>query len=186
MPTIRRRWKQPYPRSITAGLNSTNFPDSSSSSAHRERGGKESWLLCHDLWNRKAVTIPREERRRKVSERHRTWRLEDHLCKACGGRILRCVTGGGMTGGGNPIYKCGDCGIATSAMGPEALCWCGFSHRRNSANPYTCLPFSVLREYPQLKKAFRSCGCDPERGEVGIVLTRDFAALCDGGEVDGE
>lgn len=103
-----------------------------------------------------------------------TWVLEDHLCKACGGRILRCVTGGGITGGGNPIFKCADCGRSNSAMGPEVLCWCGFSHRGNRDNAYTCQPFSVLKERPELLSAFRACGCDPDRGEVGIMLERDL------------
>lgn len=39
----------------------------------------------------------------------RTWALTDHLCRDCGGRVLRCVTGNGITPGGNPIYKCADC-----------------------------------------------------------------------------
>ena len=60
-----------------------------------------------------------------------TWALEDHLCRSCGGRILRSVSGAGMTPGGNPVIKCADCGKAAAASGPEALCWCGFSHRRN-------------------------------------------------------
>jgi DNA-directed RNA polymerase subunit RPC12/RpoP len=104
----------------------------------------------------------------------RTWALENHLCKACGGRILRCVKGNGITGGGNPVFKCADCGKAVAAMGPEALCWCGFSHRGNRDNAYTCQPFSILDERPELLSAFRACGCDPERGEVGIMLERDL------------
>lgn len=104
----------------------------------------------------------------------RTWALENHLCKACGGRILRCVNGNGITCGGNPVFKCADCGKAVAAMGPEALCWCGFSHRGNRDNAYTCQPFSILDERPELLSAFRACGCDPERGEVGIMLERDL------------
>lgn len=104
-----------------------------------------------------------------------TWALEDHLCKKCGGRILRCVSGGGVTGGGNPIFRCADCDAGMSAMGPEALCWCGFTHRRQEENPYRCVPYSILKEYPKLIRAFRACGCDPERGgDVGIMLTRDL------------
>lgn len=59
-------------------------------------------------------------------------------------------------------------------MGPEVLCWCGFSHRGNRDNAYTCQPFSVLKDRPELLSAFRACGCDPERGEVGIMLERDL------------
>lgn len=111
----------------------------------------------------------------------RTWAIEDHLCKGCGGRILRCVAGNGVTGGGNPVYKCADCGNAQSAMGPDALCWCGFHHRMNhNATAYVCVPFSALKDRPAaaqaLTNAFRSCGCDPGRGEVGIMLERDYRA----------
>lgn len=105
----------------------------------------------------------------------RTWELEDHLCKACGGRILRCVTGAGITPGGNPVFKCADCGRATSGMNPGMLCWCGFSHRGNhNSTAYVCQPFSVLKDRPELEQAFRACGCDPSRGEVGIMLERDL------------
>jgi hypothetical protein len=103
-----------------------------------------------------------------------TWSLEDHLCRGCGGRILRCVKGQGMTPGGNPLFKCADCGNATASMGPSALCWCGFSHRQNHGDHgYICLPFSILAERPWLEDGFRACGCDPKRGEVGIMLVRD-------------
>lgn len=100
-----------------------------------------------------------------------TWALEDHLCRACGGRLLRRVGGPSvMTPGGNPIYRCANCGTQKSSMGPDDLCWCGFTHRMNNARPYRCLPFSVLKDTPALEEAFRACGCDPKRGDVGIVL----------------
>jgi len=115
-------------------------------------------------------------------ERIRTWALEDHLCRACGGRILRCITGGGITGGGNPIFKCADCGKSTAAMTAGALCWCGFSHRNNHpSTAYVCVPFSILDqpekddvEKRRLRNAFLSCGCDPARGEVGIMLAESL------------
>ena len=105
-----------------------------------------------------------------------TWALTDHLCKGCGGRILRCVTGNGITGGGNPIYKCADCGVAAAAMGPEVLCWCGFSHRMQHISAYRCVPFSVLKDRPELEDSFKACGCDPKRGEVGIMLEENYLA----------
>ena len=110
-----------------------------------------------------------------MSERH--WVLEDHICKKCGGRILRCVKGGGPTGGGNPIFKCADCGASGSGMGPEHLCWCGFSHRLQNATAYRCLPFSILKDKPELLNAFRSCGTEPGRTEVGLVLEDDLRNL---------
>jgi hypothetical protein len=107
--------------------------------------------------------------------RKMTWVLEDHLCRACGGRILRCVSGAGPTGGGNPVFKCADCGASAASMGPDSLCWCGFSHRQqHDITAYRCMPFSVLKDRPELERAFRACGCDPGRGEVGIVLERDL------------
>lgn len=60
-------------------------------------------------------------------------------------------------------------------MGPDVLCWCGFSHRGNhNSMAYVCQPFSVLEELPELEQAFRACGCDPGMGEVGIMLERDL------------
>jgi len=74
-----------------------------------------------------------------------TWRLTDHLCKACGGRILQCATNCGITGGGNPVFRCADCGASASGMGPDVLCWCGFSHRgQHHMTAYLCKPFSIL------------------------------------------
>lgn len=111
--------------------------------------------------------------------RSMTWALEDHLCKACGGRILRSVSGAGPTGGGNPIFKCADCGVSTSDMGPSCLCWCGMRHRNQTDYAYMCLPYEILKEYPELLRAFRACGCDPERGEVGIVTAEDYRKYLD-------
>lgn len=37
-----------------------------------------------------------------MTTREQHWVLADHLCSACGGRILKCVKGMGMTPGGNP------------------------------------------------------------------------------------
>ena len=84
----------------------------------------------------------------------------------------------GPTGGGNPIWKCADCGKAAAAMGPEVLCWCGYSHKHNhNATAYVCQPFTVLATKPELLAAFQACGCDPKRGgEVGIMLERDLHA----------
>lgn len=102
-----------------------------------------------------------------------TWIIEDHICRHCGGRILRCVSGSGFTGGGNPIYKCADCGISASSMSPEPLCWCGFSFRNQNLKEYICMPFSVLKEKPYLLNAFLSCGCEPNsKSEIGVT-TKD-------------
>lgn len=102
-----------------------------------------------------------------------TWALEDHLCRSCGGRILRSVSGVGVTPGGDPIFRCASCGKQACGMSPHAICWCGFSHKNNNSEPYRCLPFSVLDEHPELLRCFRACGCDPKNGEVGIVTNQD-------------
>ena len=106
--------------------------------------------------------------------RDRKWVLADHLCRGCGGRILQCVAGGGITGGGNPVWKCADCGKEAADMGPGCLCWCGLTHRNQSTPAYMCLPFSIIEDRPELREAFLACGCDPARGEVGIILERDL------------
>ena len=105
------------------------------------------------------------------------WVLEPHLCSDCGGRILRCVEGNGMTPGGNAIRRCADCGKSGTQHGADAICWCGVTQRGNSERAYRCLPFSVLETEPWLEEGFRACGCDPKRGEVGIMLTADLRRL---------
>lgn len=111
-----------------------------------------------------------------------TWTIADHLCRSCGGRILRSATGAGMTPGGNPVWKCADCGRATSGIGPTVLCWCGHAHRNNNAGAYRCVAFSAIKEHPALDAAFRACGSDPGRGEVGIVLAESLRAIRRDGE----
>ena len=110
---------------------------------------------------------------------HMKWKILDHLCKECGGRILQCVAGGGPTGGGNPIFKCAQCPAITSSMGPSALCWCGFEMRGQRTHAYVCLPFSIIKENPAYKNMFSRCGCNPDSksAEVGIVLTDDLLKM---------
>ena len=51
----------------------------------------------------------------------------------------------------------------------------GFSHRgQHHMTAYLCKPFSILKDHPELNRHFRACGFDPERGEVGIMLERDY------------
>jgi hypothetical protein len=98
------------------------------------------------------------------------WVLEDHLCRVCGGRVLRCVEGNGMTPGGDPIVMCADCGKSGYGR-PDCICWCGMTHRNSNIHPYRCLPFEGNED----KKAmFRACGIEPNKFGVGIVLTSDL------------
>lgn len=107
------------------------------------------------------------------------WIITDHLCRNCGGRILKCASGAGMTPGGNPLYKCADCGRANSSMDTSSLCWCGMTHKNNHhmRGAYVCVAFKEIDDMPELRELFAKCGCDPARGEVGIVLREDYASL---------
>lgn len=99
------------------------------------------------------------------------WAIEDHLCVSCGGRILRALHGV-VTGGGNPLFRCADCGKAAAAMSPAPLCWCGFSYKgQHHLKVYRCVPFSILNQEPDLRQAFLACGSDPDRktAEVGVI-----------------
>lgn len=135
----------------------------------------------------------RREPTKEVQDTRIHWALVDHLCRACGGRVLVSVANKGMTPGGNAIYRCADCGeSSTSTAGFMDVCWCGQEMRRNNHLPgkYMCLPFSILEEKPWLKTAFLSFGCDPERGDVGIMTREEYqrmhdmaASLKDGGKV---
>lgn len=40
---------------------------------------------------------------------------------------------------------------------------------------YRCVPYSILKERPELLNFFKACGCDPDRGgEVGIMLESEY------------
>lgn len=92
--------------------------------------------------------------------------------------MLRSVSGVGPTAGGNPLYRCADCGKGSASPSSDVVCWCGMRHRNQTEPPaYRCLPFSILSEKPWLRGAFLACGCDPDNGEVGIVMIRDLERL---------
>lgn len=108
----------------------------------------------------------------------RTWTLEDHLCRNCSGRMLKGASGFGPTGGGNPVFKCADCGVGGAEMGPTRFCWCGFHFKgqEHMEGTYMCLPFSILNQHPSLREAFMSCGSDPDskKALIGIVTTKQY------------
>lgn len=102
-----------------------------------------------------------------------TYALEDHMCKRCGGRILRRVGGPSIiTPGGNPLYVCSDCGASVCDMSCYELCWCGFNHKNQTLNPYQCVPFSALETNPELREQFLACGCNPDAktSQIGIIM----------------
>lgn len=89
-----------------------------------------------------------------------------------GGRILRCQNTG-MSPGGNPLWRCADCGASCHGFSPENICWCGqhFKNDPPGMGAFRCMPFSAILEHPELEANFLSCGCDPKSGrsEVGII-----------------
>lgn len=102
-----------------------------------------------------------------------TWTITDHICQKCSGRILQSASGVGATGGGNPLFRCADCGACTAAMGPSCLCWCGFQmrHATNPVYPYRCVRVDACGADPALKESLMACGFDPHhpKAEVGII-----------------
>lgn len=107
-----------------------------------------------------------------MSKKQITWSLTDHMCRTCGGRVLQSASGVGATGGGNPLFRCADCGVCTSGMGPNCLCYCGFEHRRASTqtNAYRCVRVDKGKEDKAMRAALLSCGfdCDRPRSEIGV------------------
>ena len=102
--------------------------------------------------------------------KERLWAITDHVCRKCGGRVLCCVHGNGMTPGSNRIHRCADCGASGYSAGD--VCWCGFTHRGQNLTPYRCVPWSATKERPELIRALKACGFDESRQEVGIVLVK--------------
>lgn len=112
------------------------------------------------------------------------WSITDHICSKCGTRILR-QEGSYISGGGNSIYHCADCGATGSDLSEGGgICWCSYHLKHQHTNPYTCVPFSLIEELEDagrtnaanaLNNAFLMCGCDPRRGKVGIMLKASYS-----------
>ncbi len=102
-----------------------------------------------------------------------TYTLADHVCQ-CGGRVLQQRTSV-VTAGGNPFFRCAQCGIEGSGFNPP-FCWCNHSIRGQNRRTYICLPKSKLINIPKLDQAFRNFGFDPQRNdwEVGVVTIADY------------
>lgn len=104
--------------------------------------------------------------------------LEDHICRCCGGRVVRQLAGSGPTGGGNPVYSCSLCGKGAASMGPDVVCWCGYRHRGQGSFGYLCVPTRTVKDLrdageadqaDELEREFRGCGIDPTTTLIGIV-----------------
>lgn len=102
------------------------------------------------------------------------WAPADHVCRFCGSRIMVRRSKGLSVG---DVYKCFTCGKAGRQH--SDVCWCG-QRFRGSGNDlvYRCLSTRVMEEHPEVRElfeqAFRACGVDPDRVEVGVVLLRDY------------
>lgn len=101
-----------------------------------------------------------------------TYTLTDHLCRECGGRVLQVASGGGPSAGGNPTFRCADCGFSSTGMGVDCVCWCGFQHRSRARRPYQCLPFDGNEhlDIAFAKNGFRMF----HGGEVGVIQAADY------------
>ena len=78
--------------------------------------------------------------------------------------------------GGNPVLNAPTAGNHPAEWGPRLFAGAVFLTEGATTSRLTCKPFSILRDMPELEQAFKACGCDPARGEVGIMLERDFCS----------
>lgn len=103
--------------------------------------------------------------------RETTYKLTDHMCRDCGGRILTQATPDTITGGGNPIWRCSNCGAKTASMNAYPLCWCGAHWRGGESMNFSCIVIADAQDNPALREALAQCGCGGESytHEIGII-----------------
>ena len=72
--------------------------------------------------------------------------------------------------------------------GPSAICWCGHRYKGQREWAYRCVPFSLIKDQPWLKRALLSHGCDPDRGtsEVGVSTLEDIRAARERWEAEND
>lgn len=62
------------------------------------------------------------------------WRLEDHLCRVCFGRLVsRPLLGGGRN------YRCTCCGESADGQSHDVLCACGMKSERGADLGVRCM-----------------------------------------------
>jgi hypothetical protein len=72
------------------------------------------------------------------------WRLEQHICRVCFGRILSHKA----EAEGARIYRCADCGTQTEGAAARVICCCGAKLNARSAG-IRCEPNQSKRpEFP--------------------------------------
>lgn len=108
--------------------------------------------------------------------------LADHICRHCsGGRILMGVANVSPTSGGNPYFRCSDCGKGSAAMDASPLCWCGFSYRGSTEHPYRC---ASKKDHPEWEHEFQMSGCWTTPSEIGVVTEAGIRRLARAAELD--
>lgn len=107
-----------------------------------------------------------------------SYRAVPHVCRKCGGRVGRAVSGQGPSPGGNPLWRCFNCGEAQTGIEPHCICWCGLKFRGEVVSKYECVPTSLIQMDPRLRDLLSQCGVTEKSGqEVGVVLRDSFRAL---------
>lgn len=98
-----------------------------------------------------------------------TWKLTNHLCRKCSGRVLVNV-GGGPTGGGNPMWMCADCEAASAQPDSSCICWCGATNRGGRPMGFVCVRVDDVL----LTETFAKYGIDADRGVVTVIAEADL------------
>lgn len=62
------------------------------------------------------------------------WRIEDHVCSACFGRVLSRPAGGGVS-----VYRCSDCGLSATGRTTRVICSCGMKLRGSTDMGIRCM-----------------------------------------------
>lgn len=97
----------------------------------------------------------------------KTYAITDHACRYCNGRVLRVLTGAGMTPGGNPMWECADCGKKKAGFDASVICWCGATWRNGVDMGMRCWRTDDPRS--EVIQALRLCGVATESSVIGIV-----------------
>jgi hypothetical protein len=97
------------------------------------------------------------------------WAPTDHACRECGGRVVM-VTNSGPTGGGNPIFRCADCGIGSAAMDASCICWCGFRHKGQAEPTYRCVRTESEKGDEVMKAVLVQAGYRGPNGRVKVEI----------------
>jgi len=62
------------------------------------------------------------------------WRIEDHVCSRCFGRVLSRPAGTGVN-----VYRCADCGLSATGRSARVICSCGIKLRGTTDMGIRCI-----------------------------------------------